>query len=152
MRSLFRPGPLALVAVGLAAAGCGSSNKEEIEGKWKVLSASRDPGVLEQKAAKQLFFTYKFTADGTLTIGTESSARDPGRPPPDDGDPRAVDLKYKLKSGHGVEVFDVPAALKTAYGGLFALPDHAVLKVEISGTEMKITEPDGNTVTLLKFQ
>jgi len=151
MRSLLARSGLAGLAC-LAAVGCGSKNKGEIEGKWKVLSASRDPRVLEQKAAKQLFFTYTFSDEGTLTIGTESSARDPRWRPPDEADPRSVEMKYRLKSGRGVEVFDVPATLKDVYGGLFDLPDHAVLKVEIAGTEMTISEPDGNTVKLLKFQ
>ena len=151
MRLFLRPGTLPAFAGLFAVCGCGSNNKGVIEGKWKVLSASRNPAVQERMAGRQLFFTYTFSGDGTLSIGTESSAT-PLRQPGPDGEPRSFTLKYKLKSGSDVEVFDVPQTLRDDYDGLFGFADMEVWRVSISGTEMAITEPDGNTVKFLKFQ
>jgi hypothetical protein len=151
MRLFLRPGILPVFAGLFAVCGCGSNNKGAIEGKWKVLSASRNPAVLGRMDARQLFFTYTFSDDGTLSIGTESSAT-PLRQPGPDGEPRSFSLKYGLKSGSNVEIYDVPQTLRDAYDGLFGFADKEVWQVSISGTEMAITEPDGNTVKLLKFQ
>jgi hypothetical protein len=152
MRFFLRPGTLPVLVGLFAVCGCGSNNKGAIEGKWKVLSASRNPAVLERMAGRQLFFTYTFSDDGTLAIGTESSGLTPLRQPGPDGEPRSFSLKYKLKSGNDVEAFDVSKTLRDAYDGVFGFADNEVWRVSISGTEMAITEPDGNTVKLLKFQ
>jgi len=140
-----------LFAAALGSAGCNSNNKGKIEGKWKLADM---PGKTDAKTkdelaemAKQGVFMYvEFRPDGTVTIGIGADkpevlefikALAPNKQ-------IAWDAKYKLLSGDGIELYDMPKEMQSQ-GGPFGRKDRARGSAKITGDEMLLTDDEGVT-------
>ena len=141
---------LALAALTLGAAGCGSNNKGKIEGKWKLTELPNRPDkgngkeMLGQLETMGLYLAMEFRPDGTMTLGLTGDkpemlefvkAMAQGK-----GQKITWDAKYKLLSGDNVEFYDMPTDMQGAGGGLFNQKDRAKVSVKINGDEMTITD------------
>src|SRR5689334_6880343 len=112
--SVRRIAPVLLVAcVGLVA-GCGSNNKGKIEGKWKVVSFPEKGGksTIEDMSKQGMYLYLEFKPDGAMTLAL--GAEKPEMLELIKGFAKAKnqqiswDMKYKLLSGDGVEIYDLP--------------------------------------------
>jgi hypothetical protein len=159
MRLPARPFALAAVfGLALLCSACSSDNKGKIEGKWKFTEM---PGMDAQ--AKQgldmmdklgIYLYMEFKPDNTLTLGLGSDK------------PEAMEFfkglakgqqttwtaKYKLLTGDGVEVYDIPKEMQEQGGGPFAKKDRARSQVKIDGDTMTITDEDGKTGKLARIK
>ncbi len=149
---------IALFGCSILAAGCGSNNKGKIEAKWKITALpekieGKNKNELADMAKMGVYVYMEFKPDGNLTFGVGADK------------PEMLDLikamapnqkitwdaKYKLLSGDGVEIYDLPKDLQATGGGLFGNKDRARVSVKITGDEMKMTDDDG-TATLTKVK
>jgi hypothetical protein len=161
MRRAPRPTALLVVAgLALTAAGCGSNNKGKIEGTWKVTelpasSAGKSKDEFAQMSKMGMYMQMEFKPDGMLTIGLGAD-----KPETLDlvklltqGKPTSGDAKYKLLSGDGVELYDMPKEMQEKGGeGMFKGKDRAKVTVKIDGDSMTMTGDDGQTVKLLRVK
>ena len=151
---------LVLAGLALTAAGCGSNNKGKIEGTWKVTelpasSAGKSKDEYAQMSKMGMYMQMEFKPDGTLTIGLGAD-----KPETLDmvklfaqGKPTSWDGKYKLLSGDGVELYDLPKEMQEKGGeGLFKGKDRAKVAVKIDGDSMTMTGDDGETVKLTRVK
>ncbi|AMV28057.1 hypothetical protein VT84_26870 [Gemmata sp. SH-PL17] len=140
-----------LVGCTMFTTGCGSSNKGKIEGKWKVTAfpektSGKNKQDMDEIAKAGMYIYLEFKADGGLTVGLGADkpemlaivkAASPNQK-------ITWDAKYKLLSGDGVEVTDMPKDMQSG-GGLFGQKDKARVKVNITGDQMSLTDNEGVT-------
>lgn len=147
---------VALFGLALAAAGCGSNNKGKIEGRWKIVSlpekVQKGKNDMAEMAKMGLYVYMEFRPDGTATFGVGADKQEMMDLIKMAAPNQKVtwDAKYKLRSGDGVELYDLPKDIQSGGGGLFGNKDRARVKVKINGNEMKMTDEDG-TATLTKI-
>lgn len=157
MLTVSRTAALAVLAVlALGTAGCGSNNKGKIEGKWKFTSFpegadAKGKDGLDMLGKMGLYVYMDFKTDGTLELGLGGDK------------PEAMDFfkmmakgqktawagKYKLLSGDGVELYDMPADMQG--GAPFGGKDRGRMKVKIDGDSMTATDDKG-TATLARVK
>ena len=154
--------PLALVVIAAAAlvvAGCGKSNNEgKIVGKWRFTEI---PGGVEgademkMLEAFGVYVYFEFKQGGVFEMGlgeekpgTIANLQKMGG---GGGGPTSVTAKYKLLSGDGVELYDLPKEMQEQGGGLFGgTKDRARAKIKIDGDVMSVTDDDGKTGKLTR--
>ena len=151
----MRPTRLAFLALfaGMAvlAAGCGKSNNEgKIQGKWKIEYAPGfDQNTVKQLAAMQTYAYIEFGKD-TCTIGVYSDNPDVLKGLAQSGEKSTITCKYKLLSGDGLEMYDLPPELKQM--GTGGKADRARTKVKIDGDTMTMTDDDGKQGKLTRVK
>ncbi|MBP3953876.1 hypothetical protein J8F10_00990 [Gemmata sp. G18] len=140
----------------LLATGCGSNNKGKIEGKWKITgfpektTASTKADMTKMSEAG-MYIYLEFKADGGLAFGLGTDKPELLQLLKASAPNQKItwDAKYKLSSGDGVEISDMPKDMQ-AGGGLFGQKDRARVKVKITGDQMALTDEQGVT-TLTKI-
>jgi hypothetical protein len=161
MRLTFRrTAVLALAGLTLAVAGCGSNNTGKIEGKWKVTdlgsgATAKSKEEYAQMSKMGLHLVMEFKPDGMLTLGVGAD-----KPETLDfvkmlagGKPTSWDAKYKLLSGDGVELFDLPKEMQEKGAeGVFGKKDRSRVNVKIDGDQMTITGDDGKAMNLTRVK
>jgi hypothetical protein len=140
-----------LVAVTGLVAGCGKSNNEgKIQGKWKIEYA---PGfeeqMVKQLASMQTYAYIEFGKD-TCTIGVHSENPQVLDGLAKSGEKTTMTCKYKLLSGDGLEMYDLPPELKSM--GTGGKADRARTKVKIDGDNMTMTDDDGKQGKLTRVK
>ncbi|MBN9119993.1 MAG: hypothetical protein J0I06_12660 [Planctomycetes bacterium] len=147
-----------LAALAITATGCGSNNKGKIEGKWKVVSfpektSEKNKNDVAEMGKLGIYVYMEFKPEGAFVFGVGAEKQEmldmmkalaPNQK-------TTWDAKYKLLSGDGVEIYDLPKDMQKEGSGLFGNKDRARVKVVINGDEMKMTDDDG-TATLTKIK
>lgn len=138
-----------LAGFALIATGCGgaSNNAGKIVGKWQITGG---PGMKgdEMKMMEMMKITpyFEFKADGTAGFGISAAdAMFKKMIEEKAGGVTNVTFKYKLLSGDGVELYDLPKELtekKGGGGGMFGKKDRARANVKIDGDSMSISDDD----------
>jgi hypothetical protein len=136
----------------LVVAGCGSNNKGKIEGRWKVTTFpektdAKTKNEMDQLGKMGLYLFLEFKSDGTMSVGLGADKKEvldviKAMAPQQK---TTWDMKYKLLSGDGVEVYDMPADLQSGGGGLFGKKDRARVSIKINGDDMTLVDDEGTT-------
>lgn len=145
---------LALIAVcgfAMLCTACGASNnKGKIVGKWKMVAG---PGISEMIGTLEsadVYFFLDFKNDGTMAMGIESS--DPKiRKNLAKLEKSSMVCKYRLLSGDGIEVYDVPEGY-----GVTGLPggggkDSSRSQVTING-DLMLLKDETSTHQLIRIK
>jgi hypothetical protein len=138
--------------------GCSSHNQGIIEGKWKVVALPEGTDAESKTQIEELekrgFYVYlEFKNDGVLLFGL--GADTPERlaffkaVAPD----QKIDweMKYRLLSGEGVEVYDQPGDARAVGGSLFGTKERGRVTVKITGDDMTLVADTG-TLKLTKMK
>jgi hypothetical protein len=144
-----------VVAIALFAVGCGKSNNEgKIVGKWKIdYAPGFDEGMVQMLAAEKIYAYIEFTPDNTCTIGVTSDDPTVRQEIAQSGEATTVRCKYKLLSGDGLEMYDMPKELQEGAGSPFGgKADRARTKAKIDGDTMTMTDDDGKTGKLTRIR
>lgn len=150
---------LALAALVLATAGCGSNNTDKIVGKWKLDAPTAAPADLPEEKAKKIealkLYTYiEFKPGGVLVAGAGSAAEGEVRAAFEEQNPETKfpTARYTLRSGDSVEFTDLPPEMTETETGLFAKKKgRASGAVTIRGDEMTLVI-DGKAVKLTRVK
>jgi len=150
MRLPVRPFALAAVCgLAMLCTACGSNNKDQIVGKWKIVSLPEKTGTKQKDEFGQMdklgIYVYiEFGAGDAVTLGVGAKeammldmikAAAPGQ--------KIVwNAKYKLQSGDSVELYDLPKEM-AGQGGMFGGKDRARVKISINGDNMSMTDEEG---------
>lgn len=140
-----------MIGLAFSATGCGSNNKGKIEGKWKLIESPAETNAktksgLERMAKQGVYMYLEFKPDGGLTIGIGADkpevleiikAMAPNKQ-------ITWDAKYKLLSGDGIEIYDMPKEMQSQ-GGPFSRKDRARGIAKITGDEMALSDDEGTT-------
>jgi hypothetical protein len=131
----------ALALVVVLGAGCGSSNKGKIEGRWKLVSL---PNQSKPPEDRKVYTYFEFKPDGAFEVGATSDP-DPGEKDskPEDRSIVLAKAKYRLQGGDYVEIYDLPKELQDKGGGVFGGKDKVRIKIKISGDNMDLTDAEG---------
>jgi hypothetical protein len=129
----------------LSLSSCGSKNEGKIIGKWKVVDSSK--AEFKQIGDSGMYMYFEFQGDGTFNMGIGANDPNLEKLLAMSGKPLKYPGKYKLAMGETVNFTD----FKGPDGKGFDGKDKATTKVTINGDDMRMTDPDGTTMTLKKM-
>ena len=144
---LRRPAAFCVFAIALVLSSCSSNNKGKIEGKWKMVSGSKQDANMEQLKGMGVTMAFEFKPDGTFGVDLV--------PLDDKPESKAAAMmastglkgkeftgKYTLASGDKVNF----SGAKDMFNGKAATSN-----ISITGDAMTMKDPDGTTLQLVRI-